>query len=235
MKSFRQVIQEAGGEAAGKIVVHKTPLDKARAYAEKEFQKIGKTLDEEVPNFDENYKLLQKKLAQSKGVRRVDMPVIDPEQIGDFVKHLDDGRIDIFKPYAEGKFVTQQELGKLEPGERWIDLGYKDGNKKDDVVKAKYTTVPVKDLKPIQEEVYFDKIVAPLVKFGKITQSGPVTKLTLITSSDNYIIDGHHRFSGMILSDPDLKASVVKVPLKIDDLLKVTLSYGDSVGNERNK
>ena len=56
-----------------------------------------------------------------------------------------------------------------------------------------------------------------------------------IVSSDNRIIDGHHRFLTSVLIDPRLKVNVLKIDMPIKKLLELTLAYTDAIGNVRNK
>jgi hypothetical protein len=127
----------------------KTPLAKAKAYAEEQFKKAGKNLSEVIPNFDSNYKMIQKKCATALDIPRIQMPVIEPKDMDAFDKRLKGGHIDIFPPYAKGKLETPTDLTK-EKGEEWITLGVKDGDPKDDVIRGKWTSAAVKTLKPTQ-------------------------------------------------------------------------------------
>lgn len=234
IKSFEEFITEAGGDNSWRVEVHKTDLKKAREVAAEVLAKHGKTLDETIPDFDKNYTALRNAVSKSFGVARRDMPVINDDQIAMFQKLLKDGALDILKPFAKGHMLTDKEIRNLDDPTEFIHLGFKDGKDSDDKMNAKLTATTVKDLKPIQEQIFLDKVVDMIGQFGPAKQGGPVTKLVLITSEDNYIIDGHHRFACALLSDPSLKMSVLKVPLDIKDLLKLTLAYGDSIGNKRN-
>ena len=70
---------EAGG-VDGKLEIAKTKVGIAKEYAEKLFKSNGRTLEEEVPNFDANYNIAQK-LAKGGYAMRKDMPVIDNRDI----------------------------------------------------------------------------------------------------------------------------------------------------------
>ena len=75
-------------EGGFKLNVANITLQQAKIYAKKEFLKHGKTLDEEIPDFDKNFKALKKKLAKALDVPRIDMPVIEPADMGKFQRDL---------------------------------------------------------------------------------------------------------------------------------------------------
>ena len=55
-----------------------------------------------------------------------------------------------------------------------------------------------------------------------------------VISSDNRIIDGHHRFLSAVLVDPGIKVSALEIDMPIRKLLPMTLAYTDAIGNVRN-
>ena len=222
-------------EGGFKLNVATVPLAKARKYAEGVFKKAGKSLGKELPDFDKNYTALQKATKAAPDIPRIQMPVIEPSDMDEFHKRLNSGRLDIFKPYTDGKLrlakSTWNKMDKTE-GDKWVELGTRDGDKKDDIVKAKWTKIPGKSLKPTQSQIWLEKLVANIVKWGIPASGSPVLKTTVIASKEGYILDGHHRYGKVMLGNPDLKMSALKVPLKMDMLLKVGRSYGGAVGNE---
>jgi hypothetical protein len=214
-----------------KVNAAKTPIPKARRVAEQMFTKAGKNLSTELPNFDDNYNLLKKKCAVALDVPRIQMPVIEPQDMRTFDKRLKQGRIDIFPPYAKGKLLTPSKLSK-EEGEEWVELGVKDGNPKDDVIKGKWTSVAAWNLKPTQSQIWLDKLLSNTLKFGKPQAGAPILKKTIIVSSDGYILDGHHRYGQAMLVDPKLKIKALVVPMPISLLLKIGRSYGAAIGRK---
>jgi len=237
MIKLKDLLLEAGQEA-GKLELVKTNSDKAKSFAEKIFQKNGKSLQDEIPNFDSNYKIAQKLAGTGKTLRK-DMPVIDDKDVKDFQKRLQKGFIDVNPPYS--KVVSSNdpfpEGLKGNDAAIWLQGGlpvYDKGEKTDDVVKVLQATVPVKKLKPIQKQIYFDKSIGLLAKFGVEPSKSFMKKTSFITSSDNYIIDGHHRFLSAMLIDPSTPVNIIKIDLPIKKLLATSLAYGDAVGNKRN-
>jgi hypothetical protein len=209
----------------------KAPLPKARRIAEDMFTKAGKDLSTELPDFDENYSLLKKKCAVALDVPRIQMPVIEPQDMNTFDKRLKEGRIDIFPPYAQGKLTTPSKLSKKK-GEEWVELGVKDGHPTDDVIKGKWTSIAARKLKPTQSQIWLDKLLNNTLKFGKPGSGAPILKKTVIVSSDGYILDGHHRFGQAMLANPDLKLKALYIPMPINLLLKIGRSYGAAIGNK---
>lgn len=102
-------------------------------------------------------------------------------------------------------------------------------------IKNKIIYQPVGDLKPIQGQIYFDKLIDSEIEFGGMKHGSKETKKTIITSKDGYIIDGHHRWATAMLTDPTIKVKTLSVDMDIHHLLEYAMQYGDSIGNIRNK
>lgn len=235
MLSFKQYLKEAGGQAAGKLEIGGTNVKKARDYAEKLFLSHDRKLEDHIPNFDSNYKIAQKNAAKGSTVRK-DMPVITDDDVREFQSRLKKGSIDIHPPHADhtdSKNPFPEGLtGKQ--AEVFLKGGFKDGEKKDDTVRVSRKKVTVKQLSPIQKQIYFDKSIAGIAQFGAEASEKFMTTTNFIASSDLYIIDGHHRYLGSMLLDPNLKVNVVVIDLPISKLLPLSLAYGDAIGNKRN-
>jgi hypothetical protein len=234
MKSFKgYLIEGGGGAAAGKFELITTSLEDAKEYA---LSKLP-TLDEDIPNFDSNYVLAQK-LAYKGHTKRKDMPVITSKDVKKFQKRLMKGELDINAPYANETEVSDPFPEGLSgaKAERFIELGLKvyDGSKKDDITSVKSESIKARDLTPIQEQIYFDKGLGTIIKSGVDGAKKLITSKILIVSSDNRIIDGHHRFLSALLIDPDMKVNVIKIDLPLSKLLPLSLAYGDAIGNKRN-
>jgi len=236
MNTFKQYLIEAG-QGAGQLELVKTDVKKAREYAEKDFQKYDRDLDEQIPDFDKNYLFAQKQAGSGK-TQRKDMPVIEEKDVKDLQRRLENGHIDIKSPHPKNtkhpfpKGLTQQT------GHQWLENGLKrhDGSIKDDIVKVKMEQVTVGSLHPIQKQIYFDKSINPIAENGAVKSKAFMTgkNTTFIMSKDHYIIDGHHRFLASVLLDPTMKVNSLVIDLPIKDLLPLTLSYSDAVGNKRN-
>jgi len=223
-----EAVQTEGGSY--KLNCATVPLPKARAYAEGQCEAAGKDLNKLLPDFDEGYALLQKKCKQALDVPRIDMPVIEPEDMAKLDSDMKRGSVDIFKPYAKGKLYTPTKFAKGEEGE-WIELGYMDGSKDDDVVKGKWTKIAAKSLIPTQSQIWLEKLISNVIKFGPPKAGSPVLNTTIIVSKEGYILDGHHRFGQCMISDPNLKIGALKLPVPIKLLLQVGRTYGTALGH----
>tara|TARA_Y100000034_G_scaffold122053_1_gene167044 strand:- start:1015 stop:1656 length:642 start_codon:yes stop_codon:yes gene_type:complete len=207
-----------------------TNLNKSKSFA----KKIG--ILDELPSFENNYKLAQKIVSVGR-TQRKDMPVINDNDVKEFQSRLKSGEIDIRTPFSKTtktKDPFPQGLGGYEAKD-FLERGLKDGSKSDDVIGVTIKQIPVKKLKPIQKQIYYDKSIKSTARFGigKITDF--LTKKSFfIISDDNYIIDGHHRFLSAMLVNPDMKVHALSIDLPIKELLPMSLAYGDAIGNTRN-
>lgn len=237
MIKLKQLLFESGQEA-GKLELVQTPIEKAKKYAEDIFKKYGSTVEKDIPDFEKNYKLAQKKANMGK-TKRKDMPVINDVDVKKFQQRLSQGFIDINKPFApetnsKNPFPTglSGELAK-----QWLKNGLKsndNGDPDDDIVKVKKVQIAAEKLVPIQKQIYLDKSLKGTAKFGIANSMSFLKSSVFIISSDNRIIDGHHRFLSAILIDPKMKVTALEIDLPISKLLPLTLSYGDAIGNKRN-
>ena len=83
---------------------------------------------------------------------------------------------------------------------------------------ARFTTekdIPAKDLKPVQSE-FSDAGIAK-----QRAKSGP--RKPVIASSDNYIIDGHHRW--LVALNYDDTVDVIRINMPVRELLKLVLEF----------
>lgn len=228
---------EAGGAKAGTMEIVKTRVNIAKEYAEKLMDSKGRKLEEEVPNFDANYKIAQR-LAKGGFARRKDMPVIDNRDIKLLQQRLKKGSIDINRPFADNEVPNDPFPQGLNPqiGKDWITGGLRDGDPKDDIVKVQMKSVAVGNLKPIQSQIYFDKSIKNVAQFGaEGTRDFSKSKKNFyVVSSDDRIIDGHHRFLSAVLVDPGIKVTALEINMPINKLLPMTLAYTDAIGNVRN-
>lgn len=228
-------IEAKGGQTAGKLELAKTSLDDAREYAESKID----NLDDKIPNFDSNYEHARKLVKLGK-TKRKDMPVISSRDIEQFQHKLMSGSIDIHAPFADDTDKSNPFPAGLNKSmaDTWLSNGLRDGDKKDDVIKVVKKKINVGQLKMTQEQVYFDKAIDLMSGRGRSIES-TISFLKnntfFITSNDNFIIDGHHRFLSAILLDKTMKVSVIQIDLPLNKLLPMSLSYGDVIGNKRNK
>ena len=232
--------KSVGGEILGRpytMNVATVSPGEATAFAKDAFERAGLSLYTEIPDFDRNLMLLKRAMRHALDIPRIQMPVIEPSDLGKFNSDLKGGKVDIFKPYAagalgQGRFPWYPEIRGGAKGKEWLKLGVMDGDPADDIIVPRPGQIPVKNLKPLQGEIWFDKLIGSLLKFGLPKPGGfLLTNAVVIVSQESYILDGHHRFGQAMLMDPSLKIKALKVPLDIHKLLKVGRSYGSAIGN----
>ena len=239
MRPFGNYLYEkkGGGSKPGKLEIVKTPLDVAVAYAHKEMEKYGRSLYEEMPNHDENYKKAQYR-AMLGHTKRKDMPVVQEKDLKVLQKLLQKGSIDLADPYSDMTDPNNPfpEGLKGSSANNFFKNGLviHDGNKPDDIVKVTKAKVSVIKLAPIQQQMYYSKSIGPLSKFGAALSRKFHQSTVFLTSSDFRIIDGHHRYISALLVDPTIKVNVMMVDLPISKLLPLAVAFGDARGNKRN-
>lgn len=224
---------EGPSEGGFSMNVANVPAQQALSYANDIFQKKMKQgVTEIIPDFKKNYATLQRAMKKAKAIPRSNMPVIEPEDIDDFMRDLTQGRVDLFAPYVTGSMFRPPERQHPLSGEEAAIVlgGLDDGDQEDDKVAARLGRTRAGALLPIQNQVWLEKLIMNTAKFGPPSQGSPVTEATLIISSDNYIIDGHHRWGQAVLADPSLKMSTLRVPFPVEELLGIARAYGGTRG-----
>tara|TARA_R110000851_G_scaffold240679_1_gene393400 strand:- start:1310 stop:2200 length:891 start_codon:yes stop_codon:yes gene_type:complete len=105
-------------------------------------------------------------------------------------------------------------LSKIDPkvAKAAWDGGTNDGDPKDDVVAGKKVPIAVGALKPAQSELIKAKAFGMVIDFV-LRDKWQNADLGNIVSSDNYIMDGHHRWAAIILINPKAKANVTQIDL----------------------
>ena len=239
MQSFNQyLIEKAGGKKPGKLEIHNTTVNVARSYAVEQFAKHGFDLDEEIPNFDNNFVFAKNQATYGKTLRK-EMPVLEKSDIRLLQRMFKKGSIDLSNPWSSDEVAKDPFPEGLsgKEADQFFERGLKihDGAKSDDVVKFKMARVPVKNLIPIQKQIYVDKSINRQSREGaKKSRNFLENQSIFVASSDLRIIDGHHRFFSALMLDPNMKVKVMLIDLPIDKLLPLTVAFSDAVGNKRN-
>lgn len=229
---IRTLLELVDTNAPGTLEVAKIDYRTAKAYAD---SRINGNIEDLIPNFADNFRRL-KALAGFGWTQRKDMPRIRRADVWLLQQRLLGGALDIRKPFApetNGSNPFPEGLSG-EQAELFVAAGFRDGSLSDDKVKVKKTSQPAKDLMPIQRQIYYDKCIGILLGEGIETHFANVKNTLMVISNDKYIIDGHHRWAATILAKPTEHMIGIMVDLPIDLLLKVTLAYGDAIGNKRN-
>ena len=87
MKGFIEFKESKGGAKAGKLELIKINLDKAKAFAEDIFKKNNRDLEEELPDFDDNF-IKAQRIAGGGFAQRKDMPVISNNDVKNLQRTL---------------------------------------------------------------------------------------------------------------------------------------------------
>ena len=197
-----------------------------------------------------NVQGLEKNFAGSaKNPARIDMPVVDPDKdMGDLKGRLAKGELDVKPPFAPDLETTPDEnefprgLDKADDPtqDKWLSKGLRDKNPTDDsAVSLAPTPINVVDSYPTQSEVYLDKSMWNILNFGPTKKGGTAHgKPNLIAIQDgknNYILDGHHRWSSAWISGgPAAKINVqALVGLDVPTAIAALRTYGNARDNSQ--
>jgi hypothetical protein len=105
-------------------------------------------------------------------------------------------------------------------------------------VKSELVEISASKLKPMQRQVYLTKTLMNIKKHGFSAFKTWLRAKThhLLVSSDNFLIDGHHRWSSTMIWKPKLKVSCIKANIPKKELLALALHFSDKiVKNTRNE
>ena len=84
--------------------------------------------------------------------------------------------------------------------------------------------IKTSELTPSQTDIFLDKIFAHLIdqeKFVKKAIKGKVKDDDILISSDNHIIDGHHRWASAYILNPDCKMKCTQINLTLEESIPV--------------
>ena len=197
-----------------------------------------------------NVKMLEKNFAgSSKNPARIDMPVVDPAKDMDDLKgRLAQGALDVKPPFAPDgdskpsgeDFPRDLDSVDQEKQDAFLTKGLRDKDKADDAaVSLGETPIPVKDSYPTQSAVYLDKSMWNILNFGPTKVGGEAFgKPNLIAIQDgdqNYILDGHHRWSSAFISGgpgASIRVQALK-GLDIPVAIAALRSYGNARDNKQ--
>lgn len=155
---------------------------------------------------------------------------------------LQHGFIDVIGEDKELAKKVQADLDKDEElSKKWLTAG--GGDKKEQIGGA-VVDIPVSKLKPIQEQIFFIKSIYMATPLGgkeeptkegmdwllKPNDKSPIT----IVSKDKFILDGHHRWLGAYLVDPNSKMKCCVINMNKNELLELTNKFTGAIGNKPN-
>jgi len=98
-------------------------------------------------------------------------------------------------------------------------------------IRGERVKIKIKKLKPSQSSIYLDKVieiisenfkfVKNIIKKGVINRNYKNISDDFLISSDNYIIDGHHRWCSAFILNPKCKIKCTQINLPIDVALPI--------------
>jgi len=181
---------------------------------------------------------------------RADMPVLDPEQFGEFVQRLSAGHLDTKSdfadpsPLAEGaldspNFPDDMHAKSPETKKYFLTKGGRDKGGLDDEDSSvgfnQNQQIPVGKGYPTQQQIYVDKALFNMLNFGAV-KGGELHGSQVIAveaGGDYYILDGHHRWASGMLGSPSntMKAAIISGFNNLSQPLALLRAYGGAVGN----
>jgi len=190
-----------------------TPVEMALEWTRDRFKDEGLILSRYIPHFKENYLSLQEECRLAINIPRNEMPVIDPHELRAFAEKLMGGSLDVFEPFADNRdkpYSPTDLVADTPEAMRFLYLGFKDGQLEDDVVNAKITRTEGGLLRPTQSEIWLDKVVDDIIRYGTPSTDGKgayddnslILRKTIAVSQEGYILDGHHRYAQIVLVNP---------------------------------
>lgn len=93
----------------------------------------------------------------------------------------------------------------------------------DSKLDGKIEKIRVSDLTPTQNEIFLDEIVSNLLKkrkFVKKSLKGKFKDKEILVSSDNYIIDGHHKWASAFILNSNCKIKCTKINMPIKEAIE---------------
>jgi predicted ABC-type ATPase/predicted double-glycine peptidase len=127
--------------------------------------------------------------------------------------------------FGEGGGTSSEKKGMLSRAEmpqiRSHDVPEFLNRLRDKGIKVELTMVRVGDLKATQKEINPEKVQAMK---GAVKEN----EKPIIMSEDGHILDGHHRWAGMMEHDPDQRVPVYKVHAPIEKLLEEAHAFPKS-------
>jgi hypothetical protein len=239
LSGFKKFLIEkvGGGAEAGAYEIVSTPLPVAKQLVADVYLNNHTVAPHRVmPNFDQNY-LFAQRMASLGKTKRKDMPVIRRSDAFGLQRRLARGALDIRAPFAKGTDEHNPFPEGLSgaQAQKFLTNGFRDGKISDDVVKFHADLKPAGSLKPIQQQIYLDKAITFGLRMHTDEFERMVANSFMISSADNFIIDGHHRWLFALLVNPNIRMSTLVIDMPLNKLLKLLTAYGDAIGNKRNQ
>jgi len=105
----------------------------------------------------------------------------------------------------------------------------------EDEIKGDVVKIKIKKLKPSQSSIYLDQVFSRILsksKFTKKALKGKVKDTDILISSDNFIIDGHHRWCSAFILNPKCKLKCIRINLPFEKALPIINAILEATGSE---
>jgi hypothetical protein len=111
--------------------------------------------------------------------------------------------------------------------------------KGDQVEVKEIPDIDPSDLKPTQTDIYMDNALKKAKAGADPKTDWAPWNASVLVSSDNFLLDGHHRWAATIIYNSQKpedakKMTIEKVNMPIEELLKVANAYTDAIGGTRH-
>lgn len=205
----------------------------------------------------ENQKLFEKKKIDlckisdlcrgNLGVPRILMPVIEDNQLGEFMRLLKAGKLTTDAKKLKDYGYDVNAKGHRPSNHPIITSGefLNSGDGRSDVVKAKANqSISIQKLNATQNQIekthtegMVDSAENPQIKWNP--WNAPI-----LVSNDNYVLDGHHRWAASLMYHlkykdtpgyKQVKMNGTVIDLDVRTLLAVANAYTDTIGNKRKQ
>jgi hypothetical protein len=101
-------------------------------------------------------------------------------------------------------------------------------------IEGEVTKIKAKKLKPGQQNIFLDKVITRILSVPKLAKKilkGKMKDQDILISSDNYIIDGHHRWASAFLLNSKCKIKCTRINLPIVVALPILNGILNLVGS----
>jgi hypothetical protein len=95
-------------------------------------------------------------------------------------------------------------------------------------------TAPLVDLKPIQQQIWYDIALSNTVAHGLAATLAWVRERPLYVTDDNRILDGHHGWLSGMLIRPTTIVPLYRLKMPLEEALPFLLRFSDAQGRLRN-
>ena len=138
--------------------------------------------------------------------------------VNNFLEHLNEQN-DALKKLGikDGKIDLTKTTNKVK---KYL---FRKGIKKNNI-SGESITIKAKDLEPSQKEIFLDQMITFLLKnkkFVKKALKGEIKDDEIVISSDNCIVDGHHKWASSFILNPDCKIKCTKINLPYKEAITI--------------